>query len=289
MDKQITTFCRNILQTRHKVKLFKILDLIEDVQEHIVLKEPKLLKALIPADRVHVTILVAHLQGEEEVKRAVSALQHSKDRVEKLLQSETLALTLHGIGQFNDKVLFIKVAEHEQERLCRIAEAVTQCFTENGVDLSGNKDFNPHLTFLKLTKAPFLRRKGLRRISSDLYKEYEDCSFGTETFSRIDLCSMHKKNKFSGYYFCESSIIIEAIKPHGVKSSDSEPEEETNEPAKDMEAPAGTSTPSLEKDADKITSGMTAALVITKEEGIKQSDGQPEATNTVPEEKSSLQ
>ncbi|XP_072269410.1 uncharacterized protein [Pyxicephalus adspersus] len=268
----------------------QILDLIEDLQEHIVSKEPKLMKALIPAERVHLTILVAHLKGDEEVKRAVLALQQSKEKVEKLLQGETLKLSLHGIGQFNNQVLYIKITENVQELLVRIAEEVTECFIRNGVDLTGTKAFNPHLTFLKLTKAPFLRRKGFKRISGDLYKEYEDCCFGTEIFSRIDLCSMHKKNKLSGYYYCESSIIMEAIKPQEVKSFISEPKDEANETLKDKEAPTScSSTSSLGKDADKITLDITDAAAVSKVEGIKENDGQPEAPNTMLEEKSFVQ
>uniref|UniRef100_A0A8C5W6L2 A-kinase anchor protein 7-like phosphoesterase domain-containing protein n=1 Tax=Leptobrachium leishanense TaxID=445787 RepID=A0A8C5W6L2_9ANUR len=204
----------------------QILDAIEDVQEHIVLKEAKLLRALIPAEKVHITILVAHLQNEEDVKRAVSALMQSKVKVEDLLQGKPLNITFHGIGEFNKQVVYLKIPDNEQELLNRIAVAVLQCFQEIGVDLSGNKDFRPHLTFLKLSKAPSLRRKGFRKICSDLYKEYEDHFFGTELFNRIDLCSMHKKNKVSGYYHCECSIIIDKITT--TASEESETVEESN-------------------------------------------------------------
>ncbi|KAM5157843.1 uncharacterized protein ACMZJ9_009120 isoform 2-T2 [Mantella aurantiaca] len=268
----------------------QILDLIEDLQEHIVLKAPKLLKALIPSDRVHLTILVAHLKSEEEVRRAVSALQQSKENVEKLLQGEAPGFTFHGIGQFNNQVLYIKVTENAQELLCRIAETVSESFMHMGVDMTGTKEFNPHLTFLKLTKAPFLRRKGFRRICSDLYKEFENCCFGTEIFRRIDLCSMHKKNNLSGYYYCESSIIIEAIKPQQVKSSILEPKDEAYETLNDIEAPTSSnSTSFLGKDADKITLDITDAAAVSKVEEIKESDGQPEAANTMLGEKSYVQ
>ncbi|XP_041097215.1 A-kinase anchor protein 7-like [Polyodon spathula] len=45
------------------------------------------------------------------------------------------------------------------------------------------------------------------RLKKILYEEYEDAAFGTELFTRIDLCSMHKKQA-SGYYHCESSILL---------------------------------------------------------------------------------
>ncbi|XP_029446898.1 uncharacterized protein LOC115085247 [Rhinatrema bivittatum] len=186
----------------------QILDKIEDVQELIVTKEAKLLRALIPVVTAHLTIIVAHLPTTEEVEKAVSALLQCKSKVEAILQGELLNMTFHGIGQFNGQVIYVKMGESEQKVLSKIAEFVASYFHEMGIDITGSKVFKPHLTFLKLSKAPSLRRKGFRKICSDLYKEYEDSAFGTETFGRIDLCSMHKKKQESGYYHCECSIQV---------------------------------------------------------------------------------
>ncbi|NXD69804.1 AKA7G protein, partial [Eolophus roseicapillus] len=186
----------------------QILDQIEDVQELIFTKEPDLLRALLPVQTMHLTIIVAHLGTEEEVRKAVLALKQSKTKVEAILQGKDLNMTFHGIGQFNNQVIYVKMLEEDQKRLSRIAEAVEECFIEMNLDVSGSKDFKPHLTFLKLSKAPRLKRKGFRKICSDLYKQYEDSYFGTEVFSQIDLCAMRKKKQQSGYYYCECSINV---------------------------------------------------------------------------------
>ncbi|KFV77182.1 A-kinase anchor protein 7 isoform gamma, partial [Struthio camelus australis] len=186
----------------------QILDRIEDVQELIFTKEPDLSRALIPVQTMHLTIIVAHLGTEEEVKKAVLALKQSKTKVEAILQGKDLNMTFHGIGQFNNQVIYVKMSEDNQKTLSKIAEAVEECFNEMDLDISGSKDFKPHLTFLKLSKAPRLKRRGFRKICSDLYKEYEDCYFGTEVFSQIDLCAMRKKKQESGYYYCECSIYV---------------------------------------------------------------------------------
>jgi len=47
----------------------QILDRIEDVQELIFTKEPDLLRALLPVQTMHLTIIVAHLGTEEAVKK----------------------------------------------------------------------------------------------------------------------------------------------------------------------------------------------------------------------------
>ncbi|XP_071273550.1 involucrin-like isoform X2 [Agelaius tricolor] len=141
----------------------QILDRIEDVQELIFSKEPDLSRALLPVQTMHLTIIVAHLGTEEEVKKAVLALKKSKTKVEDILQGKDLNLTFHGIGEFNNQVLYVKMLEEDQKMLNRIAEAVEECFIEMNLDISGSKDFKPHLTFLKLSKASRLRRRQVHK------------------------------------------------------------------------------------------------------------------------------
>ncbi|NXI37246.1 AKA7G protein, partial [Galbula dea] len=186
----------------------QILDRIEEVQELIFTKEPDLLKALLPVQTMHLTLIVVHLGTEEDVKKAVLALKQSKTKVEAILQGEDLTMRFQGLGQFNNQVLYVKMLEEDQQMLRRIAEAVEESFLEMNLDISASKDFKPHLTFLKLSKAPSLKRRGFRKIAVDLYRDYEDSYFGTEVFRQIDLCAMRKKKQESGYYYCECSIKV---------------------------------------------------------------------------------
>ncbi|XP_075777058.1 uncharacterized protein LOC142827113 isoform X2 [Pelodiscus sinensis] len=265
----------------------QILDKIEDVQELIFTKEPDLLRALIPVQTMHLTIIVAHLRTEEEVKKAILALEQSKTKVEAILQGKLFNMTFHGIGQFNNQVIYVKMSEDQQHIFNKIAEAVEGSFNDMGLDITGSKDFKPHLTFLKLSKAPALRRKGYRKISSDLYKEYEDSPFGTEIFSQIDLCAMHKKKQESGYYYCECSVNVDC-------SSAEENKEQTmntqylgervtevlpNDAAKvkigDITAGCNCA-PYVAKD-DNPSENIAEASVTSKETEIDEKDVQPEA------------
>ncbi|XP_038603186.1 chromatin modification-related protein eaf-1-like [Tachyglossus aculeatus] len=189
----------------------QILNNIENVQELIYTKDPELLKALISVQTLHITLTVVHLGTDQDVQKAISALEQSKAKVDALLQGKPLNLTFRGIGQFNNQVIYVKMSGEEQQILSKIADVVESSFREMSVDITGSKDFKPHLTVLKLSKAPALRRKGYRKISLDVYKEYEDSPFGTEILSQIDLCSMHKKKQESGYYHCECSIKITSL------------------------------------------------------------------------------
>ncbi|TFK12270.1 frizzled-8 [Platysternon megacephalum] len=266
----------------------QILDKIEDVQELIFTKEPDLVRALIPVQTMHLTIIVAHLRTEEEVKKAVVALEQSKAKVEAILQGKLFNMTFHGIGQFNNQVIYVKMSDDEQQMLSKIAEAVEGSFSEMGLDITGSKDFKPHLTFLKLSKAPALRRKGFRKISSDLYKEYEDSPFGTEVFSQIDLCAMHKKKQESGYYHCECSINVgsgsaeenkeQTVKTEYLSGMATEVPPNGAAEVETGDITAGCNCAScVAKDDDKPSANIAEASVTNKETEIDEKDVQPEA------------
>lgn len=64
--------CRHFKMKIYFFLLFtpwQILDRIEDVQELILSKEPNLSRALLPVQTMHLTVIVAHLGTEEEVKK----------------------------------------------------------------------------------------------------------------------------------------------------------------------------------------------------------------------------
>ncbi|XP_068527677.1 uncharacterized protein [Anas acuta] len=253
----------------------QILDRIEDVQELIFTKEPDLLRAFLPVQTMHLTIIVAHLATEEEVKKAVLALKQSKAKVEAILQGKDLIMTFHGIGQFNNQVIYVKMSEENQKMLSRIARS---------------KDFKPHLTFLKLSKAPRLKRRGFRKICSDLYKEYEDSFFGTEVFSQIDLCAMRKKKQESGYYYCECSINVGSRGTEESKEQEMQTEDKGETSSEDPPgSAAGTETEGTPASCylashpvaadDKPSENIAEVLIASKEKEINEVNGQPEATD----------
>ncbi|XP_066848900.1 neurofilament light polypeptide-like isoform X2 [Anser cygnoides] len=267
----------------------QILDRIEDVQELVFTKEPDLLRAFLPVQTMHLTIIVAHLATEEEVKKAVLALKQSKAKVEAILQGEDLIMTFHGIGQFNNQVIYVKMSEENHKMLSRIA-TVEECFNEMNLDISGSKDFKPHLTFLKLSKAPRLKRRGFRKICSDLYKEYENSFFGTEVFSQIDLCAMRKKKQESGYYYCECSINVGSRGTEESKEQEMQTEDKGETSSEDPpSSAAGTETGATAASCylashpvaadDKQSENIAEVLIASKEKEINEVNGQPEATD----------
>ncbi|XP_035177324.1 A-kinase anchoring protein 7 isoform X2 [Oxyura jamaicensis] len=186
----------------------EITDGIRAVQDAIIQKDHRLSKAMVRCGSLHVTMLVMHLSGEEEIGIAVDALSDSKDFVEDLLKGKTVDLSFQGIDHFKNEVGFVKLTENDDTAvLTEIAETMKKIFQEKGILAGEGRAFKPHLTFMKLSKSTQLRKE-VKKIDSSLYEDFKSQYFGDEVLHRLDLCSMLKKKQPNGYYYCESSVFI---------------------------------------------------------------------------------
>ncbi|XP_036406425.1 A-kinase anchor protein 7 [Megalops cyprinoides] len=182
---------------------------IKAVQDLVVQNEERYSRALIPVGSLHITLLVAYLSNEEEVNMAKSVMEQTKQALQDLLEGRDLILPFCGIGHFKNEVVFAQLAEGSHvSKLTEIADAVRKAFEEKGVSPGDSKAFKPHLTFMKLSRAPKLRSQGIKKIDPKVYESLAQHSFGEETVSRIDLCSMLKKKSADGYYHCETTITL---------------------------------------------------------------------------------
>ncbi|XP_025941496.1 A-kinase anchoring protein 7 isoform X5 [Apteryx rowi] len=181
---------------------------VQAVQDTIIQKDHRLSKAMVHCGSLHVTLLVMHLSSKEEVSTAVDALSDSKDLVEDLLKGKTVDLSFQGIDHFRNEVGFVKLAESDHTAiLMEIAETIKKIFQEKGILAGGDRAFKPHLTFMKLSKSPKLRKE-VKKIDPSLYEKFKSHYFGDEILHRLDLCSMLKKKQPNGYYYCESCVIL---------------------------------------------------------------------------------
>ncbi|XP_017744081.1 A-kinase anchoring protein 7 isoform X4 [Rhinopithecus roxellana] len=182
---------------------------IKIVQNAIIQQDERLAKAMVSDGSFHITLLVMQLLNEDEVNIGIDALLELKPFIEELLQGKHLTLPFQGIGTFGNQVGFVKLAEGEHVKsLLEIAETANRTFQEKGILAGDSRSFKPHLTFMKLSKSPWLRKNGVKKIDPDLYEKFISHRFGEEIVYRIDLCSMLKKKQSNGYYHCESSIVI---------------------------------------------------------------------------------
>ncbi|XP_007945580.1 A-kinase anchoring protein 7 [Orycteropus afer afer] len=182
---------------------------IKILQNAIIQQDKRLAQAMVSDGSFHITLLVMQLLNEDEVNMAIDALLELKPFIEEILQGKPLTLPLQGVDTFSDQIGYVKLAEGEHiTPLSEIAEGAKRTFQAKGILAGDSRSFKPHLTFMKLSKAPWLRKNGVKKIDPEFYENFISHRFGEEILHRIDLCSMVKKKQSNGYYHCESSIVI---------------------------------------------------------------------------------
>ncbi|XP_071997627.1 A-kinase anchoring protein 7 isoform X2 [Engystomops pustulosus] len=185
----------------------KVLDNIQTLQNSVLEKDDRFSRAMIPQGSFHLTLFVMHLGNEKEVTLATSALLDSKKPIEEIIQGNVLLLSFCGISDFKHEVAYVNMTNEASVAALKQISAVTgKIFMEKGISVTGCKDFVPHLTFMKLSRAPKLRKEGIKKIDASLYKDFQVHWFGDDSLTRLDLCSMLKKKQPSGYYHTDASI-----------------------------------------------------------------------------------
>ncbi|XP_020943652.1 A-kinase anchor protein 7 isoform X1 [Sus scrofa] len=190
---------------------------IKILQNEIIQQDQRLAKAMSRDGSFHITLLVMKLLNEDEVNIGIDALLELKPFIEEILQGKPLTLPFEGVDTFGNQVGFVKLAKGDHiNPLLEIADTAKRTFQEKGVLAGESKTFKPHLTFMKLSRTPWLRKKGVKKIDPKVYEKFISHRFGEEVVHCIDLCSMLKKKQSNGYYHCESSIVI-GKKPVGIR------------------------------------------------------------------------
>ncbi|XP_063563942.1 A-kinase anchoring protein 7 isoform X9 [Gorilla gorilla gorilla] len=132
---------------------------IKILQNAIIQQDERLAKAMVSDGSFHITLLVMQLLNEDEVNIGIDALLELKPFIEELLQGKHLTLPFQGIGTFGNQVGFVKLAEGDHvNSLLEIAETANRTFQEKGILVGESRSFKPHLTFMKLSKSPWLRK-----------------------------------------------------------------------------------------------------------------------------------
>ncbi|XP_057618999.1 A-kinase anchoring protein 7 isoform X3 [Chionomys nivalis] len=190
---------------------------IKVLQNTILQQDKRLAKAMVGDGSFHITLLVMQLLNEDEVNTGTDALLELKPFIEEILQGRHLTLPFQGVDTFRSQVGFVKLADGDHvNTLTEIAETAQRIFQEKGILAGESRSFKPHLTFMKLSKAPVLRKQGVKKIEPELYEQFINHRFGEEILYRVDLCSMLKKKQSNGYYHCEASIVV-GKKPVGIQ------------------------------------------------------------------------
>ena len=182
---------------------------VKIVQDSVVSHNEKLMPALIPLATLHLTLLVLHLEDEEKIQKATEVLHQCRTSLEPVLLNSALTLNFAGLDNFRHQVLFVKLCGEEGiVRLNTVANVVRDTFAKEGIPSTDSRDFSPHLTVMKLTRSPKLRKRGIRKIPLESYATWTDFDFGEERVTSLHLCSMNKKEE-DGFYKCVTTIKFE--------------------------------------------------------------------------------
>ncbi|XP_061609021.1 A-kinase anchor protein 7 isoform X1 [Phyllopteryx taeniolatus] len=165
---------------------------------------------MIPVPTLHITLLVTHLARQEQVDLAAAALAQAEPSLAELLGGAELALPFSGVAHFRNDVVFVALAPGPHRKaLHSLAELLCGRLEERGLLEGDARGFEPHLTIMKLSRAPKLRSQGIKRVDPSLYSNYTSRFFGEQTVERLDLCSMLKKKQQDGYYHTETSLQLD--------------------------------------------------------------------------------
>ncbi|XP_057678308.1 A-kinase anchor protein 7-like isoform X2 [Corythoichthys intestinalis] len=182
---------------------------VTEVQESVLERDPRLSRAMIPIPTLHLTLLVTYLANQEQVDLAAAALAQVEPSLVNLLRGAELVLPFSGVAHFRNDVVFVALREGPHTQVLRkLAELVCGGFEERGLLEGDARGFEPHLTIMKLSRAPKLRSQGIKRVDPSLYSNYTSRFFGDQTVERLDLCSMLKKKQQDGYYHTETSLQL---------------------------------------------------------------------------------
>ncbi|KAM9495323.1 A-kinase anchor protein 7 isoform 2-T2 [Clarias gariepinus] len=191
----------------------KIKQGVEVVQAEVLQKDSRLSRALVPVGTLHITLLVTYLSTQEQIDTAALAVEEMEPMLTSLMGGRSLVLLFRGIGHFRQEVAFVQIKEGEHLiTLTHIADSVRRTFEEKGIPTGDQKAFKPHLTFIKLSRAPKLRRQGVKKLDLSLFTAFEQREFGEENVCTMDLCSMLKKKDAEGYYHREKTVTFDLLR-----------------------------------------------------------------------------
>ena len=180
---------------------------VKIVQDSLVTHDKRLKAALIPLETLHLTLLVIHLQDDEQILKAAGTLNQCQVSLEPILQNGALTLTFSGLDHFGHQVLFVKLGgEEELAQLNSVANIIRETFEKEGIPSADSQDFKPHLTVMKLSRSPKLRKKGMKKIPVESYTSWVDYKFGEDSVNALYLCSMNDTKDEDGFYKSVASL-----------------------------------------------------------------------------------
>ncbi|KAG7669242.1 hypothetical protein Ndes2526B_g05537 [Nannochloris sp. 'desiccata'] len=126
-----------------------VISTITSIQNAIAQHSPHLKQAFIEPITAHLTLGVLQLPDAATKEAAQAALLGAATAAALTMP---LSVTLQGIGNFRNQVVYLDLTEAEQ--ILQLAATVRQYFGQQGLLLQADRAFVPHVTIAKLSKVP---------------------------------------------------------------------------------------------------------------------------------------
>ena len=181
---------------------------IKVIQDSIATHSKELKPAFVSLATLHVTLMVMHLEDAEEIQKAGKVLHQCKTSLESILAKSDVMIRFSGLGHFGHRVLYAKLEEEGSDFLKSVEEIVHEIFTKEGIPSTDSREYNPHMTVMKLIgHNQQLRRSGVRKIPEESYASWVDFNFGEEPVTALHLCAMGEKDT-DGFYKCMATMTF---------------------------------------------------------------------------------
>ncbi len=155
---------------------------------------------LIPGSSLHLTLCTLRINNSDElslVKNIMESFELDKDLAKEFLP---IGFKFQGIGEFYDKVMFVKCEIEKIEMLREFRKLLLEKIENSGVSVAGNYyEFVPHLTVMKISQSS-LKSVNVSTasncfnvsdfVSKGLISKYDKFSFGEHSLDQIELCKM---------------------------------------------------------------------------------------------------
>jgi 2'-5' RNA ligase/uncharacterized protein (UPF0248 family) len=167
---------------------------------------------LVPSPSLHLTLCTLRIDNSNELALVRNAMESFELNDELTADLSQVGFKFQGIGEFYDKVVFVKCDIERADVLRKLRETLLSKIKNSGVSTAGNYyDFVPHLTVLKISQSSVRllnNSSGLANskslnvsdlVSGEVLAKYGEFKFGEQRLECVDLCKMVNIFSFKTY------------------------------------------------------------------------------------------
>jgi 2'-5' RNA ligase len=157
------------------------------VQRGVVGVDQRIAPAIVPAEKLHVTLAMLRLDTIAEKEAAVAAMSAASTLVARMMP-QMAKLRFQGVGCFRDRVLHAQLHPVDSAIVAAFVTELLHLFEAHRVALVGNRaEYIPHMTIAKLSRQ-LTRDMGM--IDPSTWSAWASMSFGEQHITGMHLLEL---------------------------------------------------------------------------------------------------